>query len=101
MQEIAGFRAIIAHRLHANIIAYSLGIPSVGLSWDHKVVDIGTISGRERYFTHVTATTPADTVALLHAAIAEGIDPPRHADLRALAVDAWRHTIRNAGLTLH
>lgn len=28
---------IVAHRLHANIIAYSLGVPSIGLNWDDKV----------------------------------------------------------------
>lgn len=29
--------ALIAHRLHANILAYSLGIPHLGLGWDEKL----------------------------------------------------------------
>lgn len=34
---IAKYDAIIAHRLHANIVAFSYGIPHVGLAWDSKM----------------------------------------------------------------
>ena len=34
---IAGCDAVIAHRLHANIVAYSFGIPNIGLGWDKKL----------------------------------------------------------------
>lgn len=34
---ISSFSSLVAHRLHSNIIAFSLGIPAVGLEWDEKV----------------------------------------------------------------
>lgn len=37
VEIISGFEKMVAGRLHANIIAVSLGIPSVGLAWDDKV----------------------------------------------------------------
>ena len=49
VEQVAQCQAIVAHRLHANIIAYSLGIPSVGLIWDNKVEEFGKITGRSRF----------------------------------------------------
>ena len=37
VQTIYSYKAIIAFRLHANITAYSLGIPAIGLTWNQKV----------------------------------------------------------------
>lgn len=34
---IAGLDALVAHRLHAAIVAYSYGVPAVGLRWDDKL----------------------------------------------------------------
>lgn len=34
---IAGCSVIVAHRLHACIVAYSYGVPPVGLAWDGKL----------------------------------------------------------------
>ena len=34
---IAGFDALVAHRLHALIVATGLGVPNIGLPWDDKV----------------------------------------------------------------
>ena len=34
---VAGFDALVAHRLHALIVATGLGVPNVGLPWDDKV----------------------------------------------------------------
>lgn len=36
-QIIAGCHAVVAHRLHACIVAYTLGRPFVGLAWDSKL----------------------------------------------------------------
>jgi hypothetical protein len=71
--------AVIAHRLHANIVAYSLRIPHVGLGWDSKVRSFFESVGRERYIVQDdrAAHEIADDVT---AAIAEGIDPALHAD---------------------
>ncbi len=50
---ISGFKGVIAARMHANIIAYSLGIPSVGLVWNNKLKMFGeNIRQPERFVTH-------------------------------------------------
>lgn len=37
VQNIHSFSAVIACRMHANIISYALGIPSIGLVWNDKL----------------------------------------------------------------
>ena len=72
--QISGFRAIVAHRLHASIIAYSLGIPSVGLVWDKKVRAFGIMTGRERFFIDPTAVTPDHVFETLEEAMSIGLE---------------------------
>lgn len=43
---IGTFDVMIAHRLHANILAYSLSVPSIGLGWDRKLESFMVASGR-------------------------------------------------------
>lgn len=53
IDTISNFKAIIAGRLHANIIAYSLDIPSIGLVWNDKCAFWGkNIGYPERFFCH-------------------------------------------------
>lgn len=44
------FDAVAAHRLHACITAYALGVPPVGLGWDQKVESFFQMIGREPFF---------------------------------------------------
>ena len=37
VRDIASFDAVIAQRMHSSIIAYSLGIPAVGIVWNDKM----------------------------------------------------------------
>lgn len=63
VETIASFRGVVACRMHANIIAYSLGIPSVGLVWNDKLTFWGkSIGYPERFLTteHFTAKEIAD-----------------------------------------
>ncbi|MGX5668567.1 polysaccharide pyruvyl transferase family protein [Rhizobium daejeonense] len=69
---------IVAHRLHACIAAYSLGVPHVGLGWDSKVASFFRSVGREAYFASGKTATPAHVAALVTAAETSGIDPDRH-----------------------
>lgn len=39
VENISSFNAILSFRLHSHIIAYSVGVPSVGISWDNKIED--------------------------------------------------------------
>lgn len=41
---ISGFRGVIAARMHSNIVAYSLGIPSVGVVWNEKLRKWGELT---------------------------------------------------------
>ena len=63
VETIASFKGIVACRMHANIIAYSLGIPSVGLVWNDKLTFWGcSIGYPERFLTseHFTGKEIAD-----------------------------------------
>lgn len=47
---IALSKFIVAHRLHANIIAHSYSVPSIGLGWDSKVESFFGVSNRQDFF---------------------------------------------------
>ncbi|WP_157980686.1 polysaccharide pyruvyl transferase family protein [Aliidiomarina taiwanensis] len=64
VQVISSFTTVIAARLHANIISYSLNIPSVGLVWNNKLKLFGKDIGYpERFFDykHFNVKTILDT----------------------------------------
>jgi polysaccharide pyruvyl transferase WcaK-like protein len=46
---ISACSCIAAHRLHANIVAYSLNIPSIGMNWDKKVESFFQLTDRTQY----------------------------------------------------
>lgn len=53
VEYIAGFSSIIACRMHANIIAFSLGVPSVAFVWNEKLRFFGeSIGCSERYLEY-------------------------------------------------
>lgn len=58
--SVAGFDAIVAQRLHASIIGYAVGVPSVGLGWDPKVRGFYRLTGREDYFFDDRDVQPGD-----------------------------------------
>ncbi|GJE62696.1 polysaccharide pyruvyl transferase family protein [Methylobacterium trifolii] len=66
---VAGFDALVAHRLHAHILAYAYAIPSVGLDWDGKLGAFFASVKRERFMA-----TPGGAVGLLTAALRSGLD---------------------------
>lgn len=47
--SIADFNAVVAHRLHANIVAFALGIPAVALVWDAKILGFASLAERNAY----------------------------------------------------
>ena len=48
LKLISSFGGLISHRLHANIIAHSYGVPSIGLKWDTKLESYFQLIGREK-----------------------------------------------------
>ncbi|QDL94724.1 polysaccharide pyruvyl transferase family protein (plasmid) [Paroceanicella profunda] len=75
---IAPMKAVLAHRLHATIVAHAYAIPAVGLSWDRKLVSFFASVGRGAHAVQGPAGAQ-DLADLVLRAIAEGIDPAAHA----------------------
>lgn len=79
---IGGFRGVVAHRLHACIVAWSYRVPVVGLGWDRKVESFFASVGAEDAFLGAKAT-PAEIAARLQAALDAGTAPETHAKVLA------------------
>lgn len=78
VKKIAGYQAVIAARLHANILATSLGVPSVGLVWNDKMNLFAEILGcGERYIQGEKLLDAAYVVDRMEAAMEEGYDMER------------------------
>jgi len=72
--RIAGFDAIVAQRLHASIISYAVGVPSVGLGWDPKVRGFYRLTRRVDYFFDDRDAQPDDISARVLQAAQSGLD---------------------------
>ncbi|WP_404477817.1 polysaccharide pyruvyl transferase family protein [Novosphingobium sp. BL-52-GroH] len=87
---LSGFGCVLAHRLHACIVAYSYGVPTVGFAWDRKLESFFEQTGRSRFVVDPRETSPMDLADLAVAAMAEGIDAEVHAQLIEAATSAIR-----------
>lgn len=85
VRTIAGFDGLIGHRLHANIVAFSLGIPTVCLVWDKKVLAFAELSGRRKWCVD-RSVSAADTVALMMDAMSVGVDEAHRNHLKSIAM---------------
>jgi polysaccharide pyruvyl transferase WcaK-like protein len=90
---IAGLDLLFAHRLHANIAAYSYGVPHIGFSWDGKLKSFLAGVGRGECLATMGVDAVEDTVALGARELRAGVERERrratlqraHADVAALA----------------
>lgn len=99
VHQIAQFRVFAAHRLHANIIGFALGIPTVGLVWDDKVRQFGRQTKRGEWFVE-SDRIEADLVEkLLSEAINSQIDKTVLVQLKSQAMSSVRTTLIRAGYT--
>ena len=98
VRMIASFRGIVAQRLHALIIGYSLSVPAVGLVWDDKVQQFGIMTGHPQRVLGPATATPAGAVELLFAAMAAGVNDRHREELRVRASDGVRAMLCCAGL---
>jgi polysaccharide pyruvyl transferase WcaK-like protein len=64
---IGSFKSIVAFRLHANIAAFTLGVPSIALSWDDKVRQFMEYSGQLDRYVEIdeSITNAVESVAKL------------------------------------
>ncbi|NQX99987.1 MAG: polysaccharide pyruvyl transferase family protein [Flavobacteriaceae bacterium] len=76
---ISQFDAVVAHRLHANILSYSMKITHVVIGWSVKMASFFESVGRSEYFIEADKNLNSEVVfqrVLL--TLAEGIDEERH-----------------------
>lgn len=73
VETIRGVDVVIGHRLHANIIAYGLNVPHVGLAWNRKVDAFFELTRRPQFLLSNKAS-PQDAVAAVQAAHDGGLD---------------------------
>jgi polysaccharide pyruvyl transferase WcaK-like protein len=79
--NISRLSVVIAHRLHASIVSYSLGVPCVGLSWDQKVDGFFSEINREAFVISGEGVSPAQVGETALRALQEGLDPLKQARL--------------------
>ncbi len=72
---IASYAGVIACRMHANIIAYALGIASIGLVWNDKMVFWGDRIGCPERFLKSTQFEPQTIVQCLEDSMSKGAPP--------------------------
>lgn len=69
---------IVSHRLHANIVAFSLNIPHIGLYWDRKILSFFEITSRTKYVVRRDNGEVNHVIELIRQALAEPIDAELH-----------------------
>ena len=85
LAELVGsFEAVIAHRLHACILAYSYRVVHVGLSWDPKLAAFFANVGRSRYLVEFNEDAVQMMPEVVAAARAETICEVQHKRVLAL-----------------
>lgn len=73
VKQIAAFRSLISFRLHSHIIAASLGIPTVAITWDQKVPRFFEKLGYPQRCLNIKAK-PRQVLACLADAEKTGVD---------------------------
>ncbi|SFO26556.1 Polysaccharide pyruvyl transferase family protein WcaK [Pseudobutyrivibrio sp. UC1225] len=68
---ICSFDALICARLHSSIIAYSYGVPSIGIVWNEKQRMFGKIIGYPERFIDYSNSTVSDTMKAFEKAVDE------------------------------
>lgn len=96
---IAGCRAVIAHRLHACVVAYSCTVPALGLGWDSKLDAFFESVGLAAHIITDPVVLPSTVVERAHAALADGIAADKHDSILQDANRGLRQVWAAVGLT--
>ncbi len=96
VETIASFAGVIACRMHANIIAYALGIPSIGLVWNEKMVFWAERIGYPQRFLRSGQFEPSLIVQRLEESMAQGVKPCSYAWKKSVA-KPLKHFVRTYG----
>lgn len=77
--EIGSLRAVVAHRLHACILAYAFQRPAIGLGWDRKVESFFDSIGQPDWFVGREDADAHRIAERLTGALRTGVNPEVHA----------------------
>lgn len=95
VNTVSKYKLIVAHRLHSNIIAYSLKIPSIGLGWDPKVESFGSIINRERFFLKAKDVCSDKIIKLLEDSETYKFDQDHYDNLKRSKIKYMQHLVRS------
>lgn len=95
VSQITEADVVLSHRLHANIIAFSYGIPTVGLGWDNKLRSFFESTGRQDFYIGSSETDIDTVVRKIHGALAKGYDETRRSEVISEARTAIDDLIPN------
>jgi len=73
-QIVIRYHAVIAVRLHANILANAYQIPSIGLVWDEKVRSYFQMLGYDERCLNIIALDPERLIENLDSVVMQGLD---------------------------
>jgi lipopolysaccharide cholinephosphotransferase len=79
------YRALITCRMHSSIAAFTLGIPSVILSWNRKVDKMFKTIGYPERAIPMADFAPGTIVDAMERALEEGVDPDKVARMKRKA----------------
>ncbi|WP_285017307.1 polysaccharide pyruvyl transferase family protein [Novosphingobium sp. fls2-241-R2A-195] len=85
---LSGFDCVLAHRLHACIVAYSYRVPTIGFAWDCKLRSFFELTGRGAFVVDPREASPMHVADLAVTAIEQGIEEQIHTDLLQGATSA-------------
>jgi polysaccharide pyruvyl transferase WcaK-like protein len=88
VRTVAGCRVVVAHRLHACIVAWSYARPVVGLGWDRKLESFFASIGAGAHFVGAKEVNPGHLAEKVTAALVAGVDARRHAQVLGEARDS-------------
>jgi hypothetical protein len=71
---VTGCDVIIAHRMHACILAHAFAIPAIGLKWDVKLDSFFALAGRQAFIADCADLDPDALIALTRRALETGVD---------------------------
>ncbi|MEL6104509.1 MAG: polysaccharide pyruvyl transferase family protein [Planctomycetota bacterium] len=100
VQSIGRFRKIAAHRLHTNIIAFGLGIPSVGLEWSQKVPHFFELAGRSEFLIGKDELTSDRMLDRLDSLTQDSANAHRLVEMKQDSLGMLRQAIKTLGITV-
>ena len=88
IHTISGYRGLITCRMHSSIVAFSMGIPSVILSWNEKVNKYMAQAGYPERAVSMKEMDPSHTVDILERALREGVSEENRNRMKELAQES-------------